>query len=225
MVQLHVEQEARGETASTDKTIQHFEVCQDIPLYLDLMLVYFRIQIDALAQVLPHLYDGAPPIPQHSFRKQSKWFCDKRPDFDPEYTAILRGDLGWFDRLSDGTSHGLRDALLHRSATHQLGWYVPSKDGQSFALEAGLVGHTGYIENDLFSALRGILHGWCRFLDSIWNLHSKRLASRVPPALAHAILRSESITFETAPAALIWIYPKIEDENHSGQAGVNRSWI
>jgi len=48
----------------------------DLPLYLDLLLLYLRLQADAYATLVPFLYEGrdAGKISDHSFRNQMEWF-------------------------------------------------------------------------------------------------------------------------------------------------------
>ena len=94
----------------------------DLPIFVDAMLFYLRIQADAFAELVGYFYEYGDIVPGN-FRSQLKWFSERRPTFDPGYASILRSNRQWFDRLSgDG---GLRDVITHESAVFGVGWSKP----------------------------------------------------------------------------------------------------
>jgi hypothetical protein len=109
-----------------EKDLERFGKAQsaleDIPLYLDLLLLYIRVQADCIANVIPNLYGlkgQRNSIARDSFRDQMKWFLEKRPDFDPEYSAKLSSNVQWFSALAgDRRGQGLRDVMVHYRGTY-----------------------------------------------------------------------------------------------------------
>ena len=141
----------------------HLDATADLPLHLDSLLFYLRIQADALARLVPYLYNTQEHIPTKSFRDQARWFSQRNPDFDPGYASILQQHSAWFETLAGDKPKGLRDVVVHQGGSYQLGWTVPEGDS-TFHLTASLLTHSGFREEDLISALRDINYGWCTFL-------------------------------------------------------------
>src|SRR5574337_1740738 len=172
-VQIRVEREARGAVgvaSADDSGWEALTALNDLPLYLDLLLFYLRIQADALAAVVPYLYEhGERSISSHSFGEQRKWFIEKKPGFDPAYAQILADHTHWFEKLAGNDPLGLRDAIVHHGATYQLGWTV-SSEINVFKLQAGLRNAGGWITDDVVDALKSMTYGWCEFLDA-WCRH------------------------------------------------------
>jgi hypothetical protein len=155
------------------------EADDDLPLFLDAMLFYLRIQADAYAKVVPYFYqspDGLQ-IPWRSFRDQLKCFIhQRRAQFDPGYTSILGSNCAWFERLAGkGNERGLRDVVVHHSGTLLVAWTKP--EGGQIEPHTGLAGVGGIVEADVFRALREINTGWCAFLDAASLHFVKRLVA------------------------------------------------
>lgn len=203
-----VTQEAEDERRQRpidDVYLAHLSALQDIPLFLDSMLFYLRIQADAYAVIVPFFYQTPNEIAWRSFRDQITWFLRKSAEFDPTYTAILRENLGWFDELAGKNPSGLRDVVVHRGGTYQLGWTVPSAD-DSFDLRASLVNSSGFVEEDLINALNRITTGWFRFLDLSWSHFSRRLNNLVGLHVDELQTRLFKCGGQELPS--FWVYPK-----------------
>jgi hypothetical protein len=143
----------------------------DLPLYLDLLLLYLRIQADAYATLVPFLYEGrdAGKISDHSFRNQMEWFTKTKPTFDGRYAEILQANLHWFNILAGGQEpKGLRDVLVHHGGFTQYSWFKNGPDAP-WELRGGLYRNDGPREEDLYGALREMTAGWCAFLDASWH--------------------------------------------------------
>lgn len=183
----------------------YISALQDIPLFLDSMLFYLRIQVDAYAVIVPFFYQAPNGIARRSFRKQIKWFLRRESaDFDPGYTAILQENLGWFDELAGKNPSGLRDVIVHQGGTYQLGWAAPSAD-KSLELRAMLLDSSGSIEEDLINALTRITTGWFRFLDLSWSHFSDRLNNLVGLHVDKLQTRLTECGGQSLPS--FWVYP------------------
>ncbi|MGH9461294.1 MAG: hypothetical protein ACRD1X_08745 [Vicinamibacteria bacterium] len=179
----------------------------DLPLHLDSMLLYLRIEADAFAALVPYFYEKAGGIPTRSFRDQQRWFVYKNPTFDPIYAGILSRSCRWFTELAGKNSVGLRDAIVHRGGTYQLGWTTPT-DAKSFELLASVVNSKGFIEQDLLSALVVITEGWFKFLDQCC-LHFRTI---VQPFVTWVDFSRDDLSLylhcHDAEPPSFWVYPR-----------------
>lgn len=210
-IQDWVERDAGGDTEGISINDPGFAAyltaVEDLPLYLDSLLLYLRIQADALAVVTPYLYEQSGTISFRSFRKQRAWFIEKEPSFDPGYSQILANHTQWFEELAGKAPSGLRDVIVHHGGTYQLGWTVPTEADQ-FQLRAGMVNAGGFVDDDVMAALERMTHGWCRFLDS-WCYHFTR---KLAPIVSWADLerndlaRYVSCNGNELPS--FWVYPR-----------------
>jgi hypothetical protein len=210
-VQRWVEREARGDaervTVSDSDWGAYRIALEDLPIHLDSMLLYLRIQADALAALVPYFYDRSGTISSRSFRDQRSWFTKTKPEFDPDYASILNHETAWFDELAGKNPTGLRDVIVHRGGTYQLGWTVPSKQDQ-FELQASLVNHRGFVEEDVLNALVGITEGWFRFLDSCCRHFVARLQSVVSWADISRDELSRYLSCRGSELPSFWVYPR-----------------
>ena len=210
-VQDWVEREARDDTKGISVNDPGFAAYQtaleDLPLYLDSLLLYLRIQADALAVVTPYLYEQSDGISFRSFRSQRAWFIEKNPNFDPIYAQILADNTQWFEELAGKAPSGLRDVIVHRGGTYQLGWTVPT-EADRFQLQASMVNASGFVEDDVMTAIERMTHGWFRFLD-LWCGHFTR---KVAPVVSWADLERNDLA-RYVPCngnelPSFWLYPR-----------------
>jgi hypothetical protein len=136
----------------------------DVPLFLDMVWIYLRIQADAYSTLLGFLHENRAEIPLDSFRRQRKWFLETKPAQDPEYRAILLASTQWFDLLAGEDPKGVRDIVIHQRGSYQLRW-CESPDGCEFQLEASLIRDTKIVSADVIPTLKCIIHGYFGFLD------------------------------------------------------------
>jgi hypothetical protein len=186
----------------------------DIPLYLDSMLFYFRIQADCLAAVIPNFYgQRGRMIARRSFREHGKCFMDKRPDFDPKYAEILRTYQGWFKTLAGkGESEGLRDAITHRFGRYQLGWNVGDKSDE-FEFRASLIGDAGFVCENLVPTLKSMMADYYFYLDRIYMYFTERLRAELGDEVIPAgdkLAQYARFTWEEGSSfPSFWIYPTL----------------
>ncbi len=194
--------------SSSDPTyLQSLSAQQDLPLYLDLMLLYLRIEADAFAVVVSYFYERDGIVPTRSFREQRKWFLEKRPEFDPEYARILGERCTWFDSLAGKQPAGLRDVIVHKGGTYQLGWTLPTLEDE-FDLRASVLDARGFVEDDLFKALVEVTQGWFAFLDQCCS----HFRAKLQPVVTWADISSDELSryLHCGGTQLpsFWVYPQ-----------------
>jgi hypothetical protein len=150
----------------------------DTPLYLDSILFYLRIQADSLANAIPFFYETRPQIADRSFRDQVKWFRKKKPDFDPDYTAILETDLGWFDVLAGKSPKGLRDIVVHQRGVYQIGWRKP-RELEDFEILVSLTSDARIVHDNVVSTLKSLVGSYFIYLDKTYAHFVDYLRSEV----------------------------------------------
>lgn len=191
----------------------------DIPIYLDVLLLYLRMQADCLANLIPNFYgeEGKKQsIPRDSFRAQMKWFIQKNPKFDSDYRTILLENTEWFRVLAgDQNSQGLRDVLTHYRGTYQMGWLneIPKNIED---LKASMINESGYIEEDLIPEIIKVMELYFVYLDLTYY-HFIEVIRKQTQALDLLVVRGEVpyITISDAPLRSMWIYPKLQETNKS----------
>ena len=193
--------EGRGIPSDDVALTAQYNALEDLPLHLDSMMFYLRIEADAFAQLLPHFYKRTNVLPSNSFHDQSVWFI-KRSYLDPEYTALLHENLRWFKTLA-----ALRDVLVHYAGTYQVAW-TEADSTASFALQPGLVRHSGYVEEDVISALREISFGWFQFLDAASRHFASRLAAVLPGDQGGVDILSRYLQLNGMERQSDWCYPR-----------------
>jgi len=192
----------------------HFlKAMTDIPIYLDSLLLYLRIQADCLANVIPNLYgeEGRrQSIARDSFRDQTNWFIKKKPDFDPTYTKILLENTEWFEMLAGKSrGQGLRDILVHYRGVYQLGWTSLST-GETISFNASLRNESGYVENNLIPTLKTVVAGYFEFMEKAYLHFRGVVLEKVEGGSFGDIYKSSQLLKFTAGLGSAWIYPEIE---------------
>lgn len=210
-IQRWVERERRGEAkkvsvSDPDFAAQHAAIA-DLPIYLDVMLFYLRMQADAYAQLVPYLYENEGDIKRRSFRDQMVWFTRTRPQFDAEYARVLGENLGWFQALAGKEPSGLRDVVVHRGGTYQLGWTVPD-EATAFELRASLLNSAGFVEENLLTAVRAITSGWCAFLDAAWHHFVNKLSVVLTTMNVHEHTKTRYVHCGGLELPSFWVYPR-----------------
>jgi hypothetical protein len=206
-----VRRHQKGETTqeADPDHLTTMEANDDLPLFLDAMLFYLRIQADAYTKLVPYFYQGRDglQIPWRSFRDQLKWFIDqKRARFDPGYTSILGSNCAWFERLAGkGNERGLRDVVVHHSGTLLVAWAKP--EGGQIESHTGLAG-VG-VEADVFRALREINASWCAFLDAVSLHFVKRLVADGILSSADDIKELNGWPYAEVGQSASWVYPVV----------------
>lgn len=210
-IQRWTDREMRGDakevSVSDSDSDAWLAALTDLPIYLDLMLFYLRMQADAYAQLVPYLYENGGDIKRRSFRDQTVWFTRTRPHFDAEYALVLGENLGWFEALAGKKPSGLRDVLVHHGGTYQVGWTVPD-EAAAFKLHASLLNSTGYVEEDLLSALQTITTGWCAFLDAAWHHFVKKLSGVLATMNVDEATKTRYAHCGGLELSHFWVYPR-----------------
>ena len=184
----------------------------DIPLFLDAMLIYLRIQADCLANVIPNLYglrgmELKEGKRRESFRHHLNWFTTKGKNFDPAYTSILAANRDWFERLAGREGRGLREVVIHWRGTYEFGWSTDAGE-EDLTFWAGLMGDSGLVEVDFVPALKSIVLGYFILLDHLYEHFSALLAKMGPPFTKASSEQSRHIIFEGGLSSS-WVYPTI----------------
>ncbi|MCK4348502.1 MAG: hypothetical protein KAW47_07785 [Thermoplasmatales archaeon] len=200
----------------------HFlKAMKDIPIYLDSLLLYLRMQADCLANVIPNLYgeEGRrQSIARDSFRDQTKWFIKKKPGFDPAYTKILGENTEWFEMLAGKSrGQGLRDILVHYRGVYQLGWTALST-GETISFNASLLNESGYVEDSLIPTLTAIVAGYFEFIEKAYVHFRGLVLEKVEGGSFGDIYESAQLLKFNAGLGSAWIYPKIEVEANKANA-------
>lgn len=204
---------SRGETVPLEDSdrLAMDEANADLPLFLDAMLFYLRIQADAYAKLMPDFFYQRPEakyMPSDSFRKHLTWFTEKMPDFDPAYASILKANHKWFDRLAGRHPKGLRDVVIHQSGMLAVGWTKP-EDGP-IEPRTALYRSSGVVEENVFGALQEITAGWYAFLDAAWHLFVPRLTETgvLLTMSVNDLERTRYFDCGAGEARGLWVYPR-----------------
>lgn len=188
---------------------------QDIELFLDLLLLYTRIQADCVANVIPNLYgiEGRrSSIPRQSLNGQMRWFLKTRPDFDPDYSDHLRSNVQWFSALAgDQQGQRLRDIMVHYRGLYQVGW-AGTPSGSGFQLKAAMVTDTRFVSEDMLEDLKGIMEGYCRFLDMVLTYFWSRLEDELGGQLMPRTQEYFQIYHFPVSHPSLWVYPVVEPD-------------
>jgi len=182
----------------------------NLPLFLDAMLFYLRIQADSYAKLVPYFYqDAKVGISTRSFREQSTWFCNAKPPLDEAYTSILKANRKWFDRLAGGEPKGLRDVIIHQSGILGVGWAKPM-DGP-IEPKTALYRSNGVVEENVFRALEEITAGWFAFLDAAWRHFVPHLnqAGILLTLSINDLEKTRYFDCSQGEAKGLWVYPRI----------------
>lgn len=187
------------------------EANADLPLFLDGMLFYLRIQVDSYAKLVPFFYPGRDSgrISSNSFRPQLKWFTETRSNFDPEYAAILSANHKWFDELAG--DDGLRDVVTHHSGVLAVGWAKP--EGGPIEPRTALFRSSGIVEKNVFGALQEITAGWYSFLDCACHHFVPRL-TKAGVILTMSVNDLEETRYVNCRELQgLWVYPRAPQQS------------
>lgn len=169
--------------APIDHAAIYYSAIDEAPYHLDAYISYLRIFADCISFALPFFYVTTGSISNNSFRDQKKWFLEKMPTFDPEYSGILKTQTKWFDLLagnedSTGGQKGIRDLNYHRFATYQFG-SRPLPNGHHQILISHVTAQ-GIQQPDLLATLEELTHDYFQFLELV-HAHFAKLASEEFP--------------------------------------------
>ena len=199
--------ECHRESKQLEDFAKFLDALNDIPLYLDLMLFYLRIQADCLANVIPYLYEQRPQIAERSFRDKAAWFTKTQPDFDYDYAAILQTHWGWFEALAGKNSKGLRDLVVHLRGTYQLGW-AQHDEPSGFEFRASVVSDASIVQDNIVPILRSINQGYFGYLDQTYDHFATRLRAEFGEELIPVgDVPTQYYRFEGGPLPSFWVYP------------------
>lgn len=178
-----------------------------LSIYLDSVVVYFRVIADAIAAITPYYYaESLGAIASRSFRDHRKWFCETCPTADPDYATILREHTAWFEDLAGKDERGIRDLLIHRFGRFQHPVTTAPVHLQG-RVSADLIA-AGRYDSSVDVTLARAMAGFCRFLD-VYTVHqSDRINSEagwtiLDPTSAWA---GDMFHFDQVPASK-WLFP------------------
>jgi hypothetical protein len=165
--------------APIDKAAIYFKASDDIPYHLDSLISYLRVLADCIAFAIPFFYRTQESIANRSFREHRKWFMEKKPDFDPDYKAVLMYHSFWFDKLAGKSPKGVRDVIFHNFGTYQLSCtHFPNGNTEIFINQ---ITSEGIKDQDLTFTLREIITGFFTYLDKTYSIFGTRIAEEFSP--------------------------------------------
>lgn len=156
---------------------------KEIPYHLDAFITYLKILVDCISFAIPFFYVTSQNIPNRSFRDQMKWFVNKKPGFDPEYTKILQEQIKWFSLLAgkeiDGSSDkGIRDVNFHNFGTYQI--IEADLPNGRHQVQVSQVWSQGIIHSDVLGTLEDLVEDYFYYLDRVYELFAQRSSIEIP---------------------------------------------
>lgn len=192
-------------------TPEFLDAMSDTAVFLDALILYFRITADIVAKLIPFLYPDPPQMPTRSFRDQVTWYR-KSPDFDHDYLDILDTSLEWFHTLAGKNPKGLRDVLVHYLGDYQFGWRDGLPSGPK-EFKASLTSELGYASQDLIPDLTAMARGFFLFLDRAFRHFSRLIRAQFDwQFLLPDSAIAEFFDFEEGAMPSVWLYPSINTE-------------
>jgi hypothetical protein len=189
----------------------------DIPLFLDLILLYLRIQADCLANVTPNFYPRSSSIARDSFRDQVAWFTKKQPGFDRAYAQILTTSVTWFETLAgQERGGGLRDVIVHYRGTYALGFNIPETGG-SLGLWAAVLSDSGPIESDLIAKLQELVAQYFCFLDQYYEHFVAKLCANGDGPFRPATQEQSRYGRFEGRRPSFWVFPTLSPVGHHAE--------
>jgi hypothetical protein len=183
----------------------------EISYHLDSLLSYLRILADCISFAIPFFYKTTESIANRSFRDHRRWFTETKPEFDPEYTLVLRDHSQWFDKLSGKDPKGVRDLMMHNFGTYQLGTTCLPNGTESVTVY--LITSKGIVDQDLTFTINDIINDFFCYLDKTYSLFGIRLADELSPYIT-SDLEGLSIFMKTSGTSDLrkkyGFYPLIE---------------
>jgi hypothetical protein len=174
----------------------------DLPLFLDSMLHYLRIQADSFADLVQYFYrPELSSFPSGNFGELAKSVAT----IDSAYRAIILANRKWFDVLAG--DDGLRDVITHQGGMIGVSW--EKQVDQPAKPHLSLYRKSGVVEENVFDAIKGITSGWFSFLDEAYR--------HFIPQLTHVeVLQGMSLSepgknhfFDGDEIRGSWVYPVV----------------
>jgi len=205
------EEEYMVDGAPLERAGVYLQAAEDLPYHFDSLLSYLRILADCVSFAIPFFYSTRKSIANRSFREHQAWFTKKEPDFDPDYSSVLREKAAWFDKLAGKHPKGVRDLVFHQFATYQLG-LTRYRAGES-RIAVDLVTPEGIREPDFVFTVDEIIVNFFSYLDATYELFGRRIANELAPLLAGSLEeRSLFMKFTAFPdlQSSYRLYPSVE---------------
>ncbi|MGE5113690.1 MAG: hypothetical protein ACM3JB_22735, partial [Acidobacteriaceae bacterium] len=199
-------------SVSHDELAKHMAATYDIPIHLETLIIYLRIFADCLANVVPYFYGPKrKTIPSDSFRAQRNWFLKRRPNFDSEYSAILKEGSRWFNVLAGDPPNyvGLRDAVIHYRGGIQL-MFRPQGSHPAKVI-AMLYSDYRTLTGDLIVTLEKLFRDLCVFLDGFVQHFAHKVNHETQSVLFDPSDSRSLLWFQyedDLPSD--WLYPEID---------------
>jgi hypothetical protein len=193
--------------ASDPEWLEHLEITEfdkELPLFLDAMLFYLRIQADSFAQLVQYFYEPvkARVVPDNFTRQIDGEKAERLRKLDAGYGSILQANRKWFDDLRlDG---GLRDVITHESGMIGVQWVKPQ--GGPIEAQTSLYTRKRPVEKNVLQALQEITAGWLAFLDEAYRHFVRKLTEE---AMLRGLPVSDSERsrfFEAHELRGFWVY-------------------
>jgi len=190
------------------ESLEMNEINIEIPIFLDSMFIYLRLQADTYAELVTFFYPGRDTgkISSGSFRNQLRWFTEKESNFDPAYREILLANSGWFELLAGENPKGLRDVIIHHRGILQPSWSKPQAGPAK--PQIALYRSNGLRDEDVYQRLKEITRGWFLFLDAALNHFMSRL-NKDGLSAGMTEQEGERKWFEGDELRGFWVYPRV----------------
>lgn len=202
----------KGPTISVESLAATQQALRDIPLHLDCVLLYLRIFADCLENLTSQLYPS-DHVPFRSFRDQMKWFTQKRPDVDTQYSEILKSHTSWFTTLAgDSKTDGLRDLIVHGMVRTELMFQIGTTPAENrvHSFLYGITAPTSNTTRTLEVSIQQMMQELCEYLDH----YSFHFAAKVSAEMACELLNwadpRSSLWFQIeGEYGAKWLFPSI----------------
>ena len=184
--------------APIEKYQKFFKALEDIPYHLDSLVSYLRVLADCIAYAIPFFYNTKESIANRSFRAHRKWFIEKNPTFDPDYTEVLENYSLWFDKLAGKDPKGVRDIIYHQFGTYQIGLTIlPNGKNDIFINQ---ITSEGITDPDLTFTITEIINGFFTYLDETYSIFGARILEEFSPLIEKDLeKRSVFMNFKEIP--------------------------
>jgi hypothetical protein len=205
----------KGPTISVEDLAATQQALRDVPLHLDCVLLYLRILVDCLANLTSQLYHSES-VPFRSFRDQMKWFTQKRPEVDPQFSEILKRHTNWFTTLAgDSRTDGLRDLIVHGIVRTEL-IFQPGKspaDNRIHSFLYGVIRPANDTARTVESLIQQMMAEFFEFLDHYVVHFAAKVSDEVGRELLDWKAPRSSLWFEIeGELDSQWLFPPIGQE-------------
>jgi hypothetical protein len=184
----------------------------DFRLFLDALLLYWKIFADTLAKLTAQLpCFKKNQVKGDTFRLQRDWFLNKKRSADEQYASLLETHTEWFGILAgDNHGEGLRDKIVHQPVRTEIVAYAAENPAENM-VAAIMYGTDPHRVTSLVPSIQDLLFGLFTFLDDYTVHFVRRIEEAIGGKLPGLEGRTLSLFYETEkelPAA--WLYPKID---------------